>query len=119
MADRDPARRGRGRASTPRRGGTRRATSKAEGAQVPTRRACGTMEVHYRLLAEVPGYAEARNAIQNHAWRSALSPLALRTGCTEIPVVVHVVYNTTAQNIPDGQIQSQISVLNADYRKTN
>lgn len=36
-----------------------------------------------------------------------------------IPVVVHVVYNTTAQNISDAQIQSQIDVLNADFRKLN
>jgi hypothetical protein len=34
-----------------------------------------------------------------------------------IPVVVHVVYNTAAQNISDAQIQSQIDVLNADFRK--
>ncbi len=36
-----------------------------------------------------------------------------------IPVVVHVVYNTTVQNISDAQIQSQISALNKDFRKLN
>jgi hypothetical protein len=36
-----------------------------------------------------------------------------------IPIVVHLVYNTTAQNISDAQIRSQISVLNADYRMKN
>ncbi|MFI5170896.1 MAG: M43 family zinc metalloprotease [Chitinophagales bacterium] len=36
-----------------------------------------------------------------------------------IPVVVHVVYKTTAQNIDDEFIFSQIDVLNADYRRTN
>lgn len=36
-----------------------------------------------------------------------------------IPVVVHVLYNTTAQNISDEQILSQIAVLNKDYRKLN
>ncbi|HPA23100.1 MAG TPA: M43 family zinc metalloprotease [Ferruginibacter sp.] len=36
-----------------------------------------------------------------------------------IPVVVHVLYNTTAQNISDEQILSQIAVLNKDYRKHN
>ena len=36
-----------------------------------------------------------------------------------IPVVVHVVYNTTAENISDAQVQSQINVLNADFRKLN
>jgi hypothetical protein len=32
---------------------------------------------------------------------------------------VHVVHNTATQNISDAQIQSQIDVLNKDYRKTN
>ena len=36
-----------------------------------------------------------------------------------IPVVVHVVYNTSSQNISDAQIQSQIDVLNEDYRRLN
>ncbi|HSI90228.1 MAG TPA: hypothetical protein VK927_03885, partial [Adhaeribacter sp.] len=36
-----------------------------------------------------------------------------------IPVVVHVVYNTTSQNISDCQIHSQIDVLNEDFRKLN
>ena len=36
-----------------------------------------------------------------------------------IPVVVHVIYNTTTQNISDAQIQSQITVLNNDFRRTN
>ena len=36
-----------------------------------------------------------------------------------IPVVVHVVYNTAAQNISDAQVQSQIDVLNADFTASN
>ncbi|WP_222931493.1 zinc metalloprotease [Xanthovirga aplysinae] len=36
-----------------------------------------------------------------------------------IPVVVHVVYNTSQQNVSDSQIQSQIDVLNEDFRKLN
>jgi hypothetical protein len=42
-----------------------------------------------------------------------------RSGVTAIPVVVHVVYNTAQQNISDAQIQSQIDVLNQDYRMIN
>lgn len=37
----------------------------------------------------------------------------------EIPVVVHVLYNTTQQNISNAQIQSQINVLNQDFRRLN
>lgn len=36
-----------------------------------------------------------------------------------IPVVVHVLYNTAAQNISDAQILSQIQSLNNDYRRLN
>ena len=36
-----------------------------------------------------------------------------------IPVVVHVLYNTTAQNISDAQILSQITILNNDFRRLN
>jgi len=36
-----------------------------------------------------------------------------------IPVVVHVVYNTAAQNISDAQIMSQMTILNQDFRNTN
>ena len=36
-----------------------------------------------------------------------------------VPVVVHVVYNAPQENISDQQIQSQIDVLNKDYRRTN
>ena len=36
-----------------------------------------------------------------------------------IPVVFHVIYNSTDQNISDAQIQSQIDVLNEDFRAKN
>jgi hypothetical protein len=36
-----------------------------------------------------------------------------------IPVVVHVVWNTLAQNISDAQICSQIQVLNEDFARSN
>ena len=41
------------------------------------------------------------------------------TGTVVIPVVVHVVYNTSTENISDAQIRSQIDVLNEDYSRTN
>jgi hypothetical protein len=36
-----------------------------------------------------------------------------------IPVVVHVLYNTSDQNISDAEVLSQITVLNNDYRRKN
>ena len=36
-----------------------------------------------------------------------------------IPVVFHVVYNQESQNLPDSVLESQIDVLNEDYRRLN
>lgn len=36
-----------------------------------------------------------------------------------IPVVVHIVYNNSVQNISDEQVYSQIQVLNEDYSRLN
>ena len=86
----------------------------------PTSRRCGTMEVHYRLLASSLEYALARSQIENQvlAFQSGERSTE-RPGVTRIPVVVHVVWNTPAQNISDTQINSQIEVLNRDFRRTN
>ncbi len=42
-----------------------------------------------------------------------------RTGILTIPVIVHVIYNNSQENISDAQIQSQIDVLTEDFRKIN
>ncbi|MBS1749858.1 MAG: T9SS type A sorting domain-containing protein [Bacteroidetes bacterium] len=36
-----------------------------------------------------------------------------------IPVVIHILYNTSAQNISDAQIETQLDVLNKDFQKRN
>ena len=84
----------------------------------PKHRGCGTMEVHRRMLDTDPEYARRLTRIEEHAFRASMSPM-LRPGCTQIPVVVHVVYKTAAQNISQAQIDSQMDVLNRDFRKKN
>ena len=83
----------------------------------PTRRSCGAQVEHRRLLNEDPAYVAARSQIETAA-REFRRFLA-RPGIRRIPVVVHVVWRTEAENISDEQIQSQIEVLNQDFRKTN
>jgi hypothetical protein len=82
-------------------------------------RQCGTMHNHDRLLTTDPDYAIHQSEIeaQTNSFISA-NPDGSRAVIT-IPVVVHVVYNTTAQNISDAQIASQITILNNDFRKLN
>lgn len=41
------------------------------------------------------------------------------TTVVTIPVVVHVLWKTASQNISNAQINSQIAILNEDYRKLN
>ena len=85
------------------------------------RRACGSMEVLQAQLAADPTQAKRMAAIEAHAQRLLANPALQRTtaGTVFIPVVVHVLYNTAAQNISDAQVQSQIDVLNEDFRKLN
>jgi Pregnancy-associated plasma protein-A len=86
----------------------------------PRIRQCGTMPVHERLLRTDADYVAARAASENRAWDARNGDVEVgRVGITEIPVVVHVLFHTKAQNISDDQIAGQIDVLNEDYRKTN
>ncbi|MET8768003.1 zinc metalloprotease [Streptomyces sp. NPDC004658] len=81
---------------------------------------CGAMEVHRRLLDRNPEYAGNRVTIENTAFAyEQAQQTTARQGVIDIPVVVHVVFNTPEQNIGDAQIQSQIDVLNKDYRAAN
>jgi hypothetical protein len=78
------------------------------------------MAVHHRLLESVPSYAAARSSSETHAWEYRLGRRSVqRTSVTVIPTVVHVVWKLAQENISDAQVQSQIDVLNADFRRTN
>lgn len=81
---------------------------------------CGTTQHLHDLQAQFPEITEKRAKLEKdiQKWISE-NPNHQQKSIITIPVVVHVVYNTSQQNISDGQIQSQIDVLNADYRRTN
>lgn len=82
-------------------------------------RNCGTMEHLATLIQENPSLAKRMTEIENYTQSYiAAHPEETRTVVT-IPVVVHVLYNTTAQNISDAQVQAQINQLNADYARLN
>ncbi len=83
-------------------------------------RTCGTMEHLQQEILDNPARQSVLDDIEEHTnlilggmGRSSV------TGVITIPVVVHVVHNTTAENISDAQILSQINVLNQDFRRTN
>lgn len=79
------------------------------------------MDEHRRLARRSLEYRRRRREIEleTRDFIARFGDEGLRTGVVRIPVVVHVVWNTAAQNVSDAQIQSQIDVLNADFRATN
>lgn len=83
-------------------------------------RTCGTPEyVHHRSLKNPQFARELQQANEIIAHYLANQPASQTRTVITIPVVVHVVYKTTAQNISDEQIFSQIEVLNEDFRRLN
>lgn len=83
-------------------------------------RTCGTMEAWQNQLAQNPDLVHRRAIIQSQMQEWITQEGNQKTNAViTIPVVVHVVYRTTAENISDSQIQSQIEVLNKDFRKQN
>jgi len=101
----------------------RKTTKKSAKADaLPHRRQCGAMQAHMRLLEEDPGFRIRQTNLEQAvrmrmATRGALE--VVKTSVIKIPVVVHVVYNTPAENIKLTQIRSQIKVLNRDFRAKN
>jgi Pregnancy-associated plasma protein-A/Secretion system C-terminal sorting domain/Fibronectin type III domain len=82
-------------------------------------RQCGAMEVLARQIEENPAQRLSMDVIEQHTNHFIQNNGAQDRAVITIPVVVHVVYNTAAQNVSDTQIQSQLDVLNADFRKLN
>ena len=87
---------------------------------LPKRRTCACLQVHYGLLDRYPQFRinQARLEQETRLFVN-LGTAAMRAGIRRIPVVVHVVYRTAAENITAAQINSQISVLNKDFRARN
>lgn len=79
---------------------------------VHTRRTCAAHTITQRELA-----AQGLPTDLLHA-RPQVGP-AQRGGTLTIPVVVHVVWNTTAENVPTSTIQAIINEMNQDYSANN
>ena len=82
-------------------------------------RDCGAVEYLEQQMQLDPKRGEKMDRIEKHTQNFLKNPTRDVTGTVTIPVVVHVVYNTSAENISDAQIQTQIDVLNDDFRRLN
>lgn len=81
-------------------------------------RNCAAQEVLEKQMQEDPTLIAKMDDIEKFTDR-VIAEKRLVNGVIEIPVVVNVLYKTTAQNISQTQIQSQIDALNKDYNATN
>ncbi len=85
-------------------------------------RNCGSMDVLQKQLLENPSMLrnmeeiekQVNDYIRNHSNGGGRAVIT-------IPTVFHIVYNSSvpAQNISDAQVQSQMTVLNNDFRALN
>lgn len=81
-------------------------------------RGCATQEVLEAQLKADPTLAIRMNEIEAFTNKALLTG-KLVNGKVQIPVVVNVLYRTTAENISNAQIQTQIDVLNKDFNALN
>lgn len=84
-------------------------------------RDCGAMEHLEQQIQQHPDIEMNMQRIERFTQeyiRTGANQRAV-SGVITIPVVVHIVYGNGAENISDAQVQSQIDVLNEDFRRTN
>jgi hypothetical protein len=88
---------------------------------------CRSTDYRKRELQADPSLAQAVASIEAFTANTLKNRPVMVTGgnagsppsLITVPVVVHIVYQTDAENISDAQVQSQIAVLNTDYQKQN
>jgi hypothetical protein len=81
---------------------------------------CGTDYILQKALKENPSIQQNIDAIETYTAKYASENQHTdKALLITIPVVVHIVYNSAAENLSDARIQSQIAVLNQDFRRLN
>jgi len=82
-------------------------------------RSCAAEEVLQQQLLDNPSMRQEVERIVQHTRQFVERGGAQDRLVVTIPVVVHVVYYNSTQNISEAQITSQLDVLNADFRRLN
>ncbi|MGD1847800.1 MAG: M43 family zinc metalloprotease [Salibacteraceae bacterium] len=82
---------------------------------------CGHDHVIQEMSQEDPDFLNRRMQSKQNVkdWIDHQQQHQSSRAVVTIPVVVHVIYRTTAQNISAAQVQTQIDVLNEDFRRLN
>lgn len=86
------------------------------------KRICVSEQIRQEALRSNPELRQKYNALEANTEKFANDlklGKVLADGTVEIPVIVNVLYKTSAENVSDARIAEQIAVLNADYTATN
>ena len=89
---------------------------------VPAHRTCGTDDFYHQQLQNDPELQRiAEQDKQNYLqWINNGGPSNRKTAMvTTIPVVVHVIYSSNPNLLPDARIFTQLDILNNDYARLN
>ena len=84
-----------------------------------SQRICGQDEYHQSQLLIDPNYQINQEQIEQFTNDFIRNYDGSSRAIVTIPVVFHIVYNTTSQNISDSKINSQLNQLNLDFSKLN
>ena len=90
--------------------------------QTQQHRGCGTMPHHEALKKSQPNYESdfnQYNKMIDDYIANNTNQLSKTGALITIPVVVHIIYNTAAENVPDAVGADQVKVLNDDFAKLN
>jgi hypothetical protein len=85
----------------------------------PLTRTCGTMQVFFRQIEEFPAFRASQAALHAATALRFATAGVVTPEITRIPVVVHVVFRAASDNLSADQVESQIDVLNRDFRAAN
>lgn len=80
---------------------------------------CTTVQYNNTLEEKFPEIKANRSRLEEKIRQYVVAHRGDQKQIITIPTVVHVVWNTPEQNIPDEQVWSQIIVLNQDFRRLN
>jgi hypothetical protein len=82
-------------------------------------RNCGTTEYHQHQLDMDPSLAGRQADIETFTKKYVETHTGQEKAIVTIPVVFHVLYSASAQNISDALIYAQLDQLNKDYARLN
>jgi len=83
-------------------------------------RSCGTVQNYFRQVDLYPALRDNQRRLERMTAGARQRGLAAAPAFPrQIPVVVHVLHATAADDVSDEQIASQVAVLNEDYSNTN